>query len=488
MPKYGSAFAWRTSRCAMLSVMTRAAIYVRISRDREGGGLGVARQEQDCRELAGRHGLTVAQVYSDNDLSAYSGKPRPAYRRMLDDIAAARVDAVLAWHTDRLHRSPTELEEYISACEPRRVPTFTVKAGPLDLSTPSGRMVARQLGVVARYEVEHQVERQQRAKLQAAADGRWAGGRRPYGYEPDGVTLRPDEAGAVAKATDAILSGASLRGHAAEMNACGLLTSTGRPWTPNELRKVLLRARNAGLREHRGEVVGPAAWPPLVDEDRWRALVSALTHSSRRTQWSSARRWLLSGLALCGVCGSPVRATLVATKSRSVASYTCKVGKCVSRNAAELDAYVGAVVVERLSRPDVVDLLSASGRPDSGALHLDASALRERLDGLAAAYADGAIDVRQLREGSERLRARLAEVEDQLAIAGHGDALAGLAGLIGAADAGAAWDGLDLHRRRAVVDTLMTVRIHRTKKGRPLGWTPGSSYFDPSTVKIAWRS
>ncbi|MFU8850270.1 recombinase family protein [Micromonospora sp. SL1-18] len=464
--------------------MTRAAIYVRISRDREGGGLGVARQADDCRELAARHGLAVAQVYSDNDLSAYSGKPRPSYRRMLDDIAAARIDAVLAWHTDRLHRSPTELEEYISACEPRGVPTYTVKAGPLDLSTPSGRMVARQLGAVAQYEVEHQVERQQRAKQQAAADGRWGGGRRPYGYEADGVSLRSDEARALAEATDAILSGASLRGQAAEMSARGLVTSTGRPWTANELRKVLLRPRNAGLREHRGEVVGTAAWPPLVDEDRWRALVSVLTHPGRRTQWSSARRWLLSGLALCGVCGTPVRATLAASSSRSVPSYTCKTGKCVSRNAEELDVYVGAVVVERLSRPDVAELLAGPGRPNAGALQLDATALRERLDGLAAAYADGAIDVRQLREGSERLRARLAEVDEQMAAAGRGDALAGL---IGATDPGEAWEGLDLHRRRAVVDTLMTVTIQRTRKGRPRGWAPGSSYFDPSTIDVAWK-
>ncbi|MFC3505047.1 recombinase family protein [Micromonospora krabiensis] len=465
--------------------MTRAAVYVRISRDREGAGLGLARQEADCRELAARHGLTVAQVYADNDLSAYSRKPRPAYRRMLDDIATARLDAVLAWHTDRLHRSPTELEEYISACEPRGVPTFTVKAGPLDLSTPSGRMVARQLGAVARYEVEHQVERQQRAKQQAAADGRWAGGRRPYGYEADGVTLRPDEARVVAEVTDAILSGASLRGQAADLNTRNLVTSTGRPWTATELRKVLLRARNAGLREHRGEVVGPAAWPPLVDEERWRAVVSVLTHPGRRTQWSSARRWMLSGLALCGVCGATVRATLMSTSAQSVPSYTCKVSRCVGRNAGELDAYVSALVVERLSRPDVVQLLAESGRPDSGQLQVDATTLRERLDGLAAAYADGAIDVRQLREGSERLRARLSDVEDQLAAVDQGDALAGL---VGAADAAAAWDALDLHRRRAVVDTLLTVTIHRTKKGRPTGWSPGRSYFDPATIEVTWKN
>ncbi|MFG1800210.1 recombinase family protein [Micromonospora carbonacea] len=465
--------------------MTRAAIYVRISRDREGGGLGVARQEQDCRELAARHNLTVAQLYSDNDLSAYTGKPRPAYRRMLDDIASARIDAVLAWHTDRLHRSPTELEEYISACEPRGVPTFTVKAGPLDLSTPSGRMVARQLGAVARYEVEHQVERQQRAKQQAAADGRWGGGRRPYGYEADGVTLRAEEARVVAEVTDAILAGASLRGQAAELNARGLVTSTGRPWTATELRKVLLRPRNAGLREHRGEVVGPAAWPPLVDEDRWRALVSVLTHPGRRTQWSSARRWLLSGLALCGVCGTPVRATLMSTTARSVPSYTCKASRCVGRNAAEVDAYVSAVVIERLSLPDVTTLLTGTGAHDSNALQLEATALRERLDGLASAYADGAIDVRQLREGSERLRGRLDDVENRMALAGQGDALAGL---VGVADPGAVWEGLDLHRRRAVIDTLLTVTIHRTRKGRPPGWTPGSSYFDPRTISITWKT
>jgi hypothetical protein len=223
----------------------------------------------------------------------------------------------------------------------------------------------------------------------------------------------------------------------------------------------------------------------LVDEDRWRALVSLLTHPGRRTQWSSARRWLLSGLALCGVCGKPIRATLVATGSRSVPSYTCKESKCVSRNAEEVDAYVGAVVVKRLSRPDVTDLLTASGRPDAGVLQLDAAALRERLDGLAAAYADGAIDVRQLREGSERLRVRLAEVEAQLAEASRGDALAGL---VGAPDPATTWAALDLHRRRAVMDTLMTVTILPARRGRPAGWTPGSSYFDPSTVEIAWKS
>jgi hypothetical protein len=53
----------------------RAAIYVRISSDRTGAGLGVARQEEDCRALCERLGWQVVRVYPDNDVSAYSGKP-----------------------------------------------------------------------------------------------------------------------------------------------------------------------------------------------------------------------------------------------------------------------------------------------------------------------------------------------------------------------------------------------------------------------------
>lgn len=148
-------FAWTTVRIRHTSVMIEAscaaAVYVRISRDKVGAGLGVERQEADCRELAVRLGWNVAEVFADNDLSAYSGKRRPRYRAMLEAIRSGRIGAVLAWHTDRLHRSPIELEEYIAACnEGRDVPTHTVQAGPLDLSSPSGRMVARQLGAVAR--------------------------------------------------------------------------------------------------------------------------------------------------------------------------------------------------------------------------------------------------------------------------------------------------------------------------------------------------
>jgi len=125
----------------------RAAVYTRISRDFTGAGAGVARQEQDCREKAHALGWDVAEVYADNDISAYSGKRRPRYEAILDAIRTGQIDGVIVWHTDRLYRRVTDLEEYISVCggERRGIPTYTVKAeGSLDLAQP----VPRQPGVV----------------------------------------------------------------------------------------------------------------------------------------------------------------------------------------------------------------------------------------------------------------------------------------------------------------------------------------------------
>jgi DNA invertase Pin-like site-specific DNA recombinase len=145
---------------------------------------------------------------------------------MLEAIRAGRIGAVLVWHTDPLHRSPIELEEYIAVCnDGRDVPTHTMQAGLLDLSTSSGRMVARQLGAVARYESEHRSERVRRAFLQNAQQGRRAGGPRPFGYEDDGITVREPEAAAVRTAVESVLAGASLRSVARELNKTGLTTT-----------------------------------------------------------------------------------------------------------------------------------------------------------------------------------------------------------------------------------------------------------------------
>jgi site-specific DNA recombinase len=131
------------------------------------------------------------------------------------------------------------------------------------------------------------------------------------------------EAEAVRVAVESVLAGASLRSVARELNKTGLTTAVkGWAWDAHSIRAVLLRSRNAGLREHQGQVIGPASWPEIVPEEQWRAVVAILTDPARRTSPSDARvKWLGSGIYRCAGCERP--SLRVSTAGRGIPCYRC---------------------------------------------------------------------------------------------------------------------------------------------------------------------
>lgn len=462
----------------------RIAVYLRISRDRTGAGVGVDRQERDCRDMIARSDWQPASIttYSDNDLSAYSGKRRPGYRHLLADIEAGLIDRVVAWHTDRLHRAPIELEEWIGVTEPKGVEVHTVKTGPIDLATPSGRMVARQLGAVARYESEHRSERVTTAMRDIAAAGGFRGGARPFGYCSNGITVRPDEARLIKSGTQAILDGKSLRSVVISWNRAGAATTVaGHAWIPKTTRGVLTRARNAGLIEHNGQVIGPAAWPAIVSESEWRGVVAILTDPKRRTNRGfNKAKWLGSNLYVCGVCGDRLIASTAG--SRSGKSYRCKSSsggqRHVARNAPLLDEFVEQVLVTRLSMPDAIDLFApAEPQIDTDAITTQLTQIESERKELGERLGRGDITMSMFDAAASGYASRERELQAQLAA----DVTTNpLREILTAEDVTAYWAGLDLPTKRDVLDALLTVTVLPAPRGRQRG----GGYFDPDSVRI----
>lgn len=460
-----------------------AAIYVRISQDRGGAGLGVERQEQECRALAKRLSWSVTEVYCDNDMSAFSGRRRPDYERMLTDIEAGTLTAVIAWHPDRLHRRSAELERYISVCERHRVENQTVTAGMWDLSTPSGRMTARQLGAVAAYESEHKSERLKSARIQQAKNGRHHGGIRCYGYDKDGVTVVADEAAEIASACSAIAGGASLRSIVRDMNAREVPTATGKVggWTSQQLRQTLISPRIAGYSTHKGVIVGTAVWPGIVDDATWRTVEAILSNSARRTNpgVTGAVRWLGSGLYVCGGCGEhSLRASVSGGSKRY--TYRCsnpdRSRKHITRDARALDTHIEGVIIGRLSRKGTVEkLLHRDDTADVAALRVEQVQLGERKDTAAAMFIDGKIDAVQLETITKRADERAKEIAGVLAKAGWRSPLEPLAG----GDIEAAWKNLSLAQKRGILQAVADVTVLPTK--------PTTRGFDPGGVRIDWK-
>lgn len=441
----------------------RAAVYCRISKDKVGAGLGVERQEQDCRELAARLGWTVVEVFPDNDLSAYSGKRRPAYLAMLDAIRAGRIDAVLAWHTDRLHRSPVELEEYITVCQPRDVPTHCVQAGVLDLTTASGRMTARIIGAVARHESEHSSERICGQKTRATAAGLWTGGGRPFGYTRDGMALEPTEADAIRDAVHRVLAGESIYSITKSWQL-SVPAVRGGKWHAQNVSRILTRPRNAKLAAHHGEVVGQGKWPAIITEDEHRA-VCAILRDPARTTYSGVRslKWVGSGLYRCGRCGADMRsASNMNREGATRRVYRCRTGMHLMINGEKLDEFVTDTVCALLDQHGT-GLLPDKDADATTDLHTEANALRARLDDLGDMFGDGEITRKEWVRQRDRIETKLAAVNGQLAAALSGSALDGIAT---AEQPSAAFRAQPVARRRAIVDALVTVTIGPAKPGR----------------------
>ena len=449
----------------------RAFVYLRQSLDRTGEGAAVTRQKEDCLRLCVERGWDVVRIWSENDTSASSQKPRPVYVEMLRAIDRREADVLVAWHVDRLTRKLTDLEHLIEVAQNTGLRIATV-TGDVDLSTDAGRLVGRILASVARGEVERKGARQKRAQQQAAQLGKPAGGRRPFGYGSDGVMVVEDEAVLITAAYTDLLAGASLKSIARSWNEKGITTTMGGPWRHDNVRNMLKNPRNAGLRSYRGQVVGKAIWPALVDEETHAAALALLAMPERRTTINTVRKHLLPGLAYCWKCGSDV-ATGHTRHGKRV--YVCRANKCISRKADPVDELVERVMVSRLSQPDAIDLLS-SNTGDLAGLRAQAETIRERLDDLAVGLEEGLLTLAAVRKSSDRLKKELGAIEAKINDSTHADVLTPL---VVAADVTAAWGACDLQQKRSAIHALMTITLLKPEVG--------TREFNPASIQIDWR-
>ncbi|MFC8504138.1 recombinase family protein [Pedococcus sp. NPDC057267] len=460
---------------------TKAAIYCRISDDRGGAGLGVARQEADCRALVAARGWDVAQVFTDNDLSAYSGKPRPGYRALLRSAQANEFDAVVAWHSDRLHRSPVELEDFISVCEENDLQVVTVQSGEIDLGTPSGRMVARMLGSAARYESEHKSARQRRKHQEIAKAGKASGGgSRAYGFEPDFMTIRESEASMLRSLAARFLAGESIGSLVKWLQANNIPTTTDGQWKPSTLRRVLRSARISGQREYKGEIVCPAMWPAIITPEQTARIRAILDDPARKFR-RAPRRYVLSGLLRCHACQGRMLGRPTESGTRR---YVCNSGPGFTGcgktfvNAEGVEELIARAVLMRLDSPQMAAALSGQSLTGDAVWEQEAAEAQAELEELAELKGRRVISTTEWLAARAPVLARLEASRRQLTadtssrmlhqLVGRGDTLS------------REWASLPLTRQQAIIATVLDHAV--VGPGRR-----GYNRFDPARVQPVWR-
>jgi DNA invertase Pin-like site-specific DNA recombinase len=454
----------------------RAAVYARISQDRNGTELGVRRQITDGKRICAERGWDPV-TFIDNDLTAADPRVRrPQYQAMLEAVAAGDVVAVVCWDLDRLTRQPFELEEFNRLAARVGLEHLVTVADNVNPVTGDGLLVARIKAAVAAEEVAKSRKRLMRAKADKAQRGEWNGGSLPYGRGP-GMVIDPAEAKVLREIARRADAGESWRSIATRLNDRGIMQRNGKPWHGSRISQRVTAPHVAGLRAHHEHLI-PATWKPIVDVATWTRLRDLRADPTRRTRTGPPSRMLLTGgLTRCGRCGHACRARPTVSGTRR---YGCPPerheGRCggVARSAEPVDAFVTAAVIDRLER-SAIDLTEHD--VDLAALDDELRTVDRKLAALAAAWAADALSQVEWDAARAPLNERRTELDRTLARARQSSPAAQIAG----PDAGAAFAALDLEGQRAVVAELIdTVVLHPVGRNR---WAP----VDETTLTIRWR-
>lgn len=453
-----------------------AAIYARVSSERQRREQTIQSQTAALRELAAARGLLVAEdlVFEDEGFSGARLR-RPALERLRDRAVEGCFEVLLCHAPDRLARRYAYQVLLLEELQRAGVEIIFAKE-PERSGSPEDELLRQFQGMIAEYERAQIAERCRRGKLHRARAGAVAVlANAPYGYryvkksERTDAFYEIDEAEVVREVFRRYAQdGESIGRIARRLGEQGVLTRTGKTgWNPATIWGML---RNPAYAGHAGygkthatgapvratrqarqrgqsstriarERVAPEEWkripvPALVSEEQFALVAEVLERNKRLSPRNTRRVSLLQGILVCRQCGyAYYRSSTRSTNGVLREYYRCS-GSDSSRRPqgrvchntpvrlAEIDDLVWTNVLALLEDPALIETEIQRRLTTLRAAH-PASQRRERLQRdltrahnavrrLIDGYQEQLITLEELRARSPELRKREATLRAQL--------------------------------------------------------------------------
>ena len=408
----------------------RVALYARVSSQQQADANTIESQVQAIRQRIADDGLRIDDDWQFCD-EGCSGSElhRPALERLRDRVAASMVDRIYVHTPDRLAQKYAHqallLEEFGKHhCEV----IFGDHRGLADNAETN--LLVQMQGVIAEYEREKILERTRRGRRHAASVGNLSVfGGAPYGYD----YIRKASAGGRATWTvDPVRSKhvalmfrlvgeerLSLAAVCRELQKEGVKTARGRDrWNTTSVHDILTNSAYHGqARYGKTRMV-----PPIISISLFEKVQKTMHENQKRQRERSVGvKHLLSGLTICGQCGS----AFCGHRHRGVREYfyyRCTGsegyrhgGQAICDNLAvsgdQLEAYVWSDVCRLLQDPASMSEELARRQNEST---VDSSSLQElsrrvehvrgRLDRLIDAYESGLLEKQEFQSRIVPLR------------------------------------------------------------------------------------
>ena len=436
---------------------TPAALYARVSSDRQDVDLSVSAQLRALRDYAAKHNYVVVREYVDE---AESGRiaNRPEFRKMLD---AARDDdapfaEILVWKFSRFTRKREHAVAFKSMLRRRgiRVTSITEHAD----DSPTGKLMEAIIESVDEFYSANLAEEVTRGMRESASRGFWVPTYAPYGYRKEYVqdgakkrprlVLDPPADAVVRRMFRMAASGVSLLDITRALNDEGIATPHGKRWLKTSIHRLLSNEAYTGTvvwgtnaRDGAPPVRVEDAFPAIVTREEFERVAQVL--SSKAPSQAHPRRtaspYLLSGLAKCRSCHTSLSAQ--EAKGGRYTYYVCQSllkrgrGACDTPrlNSGRFERLIIEQIREHiLTESNIRDLVRLVDEEMDGVAHQERQKLeaieeelaevRRRMDRLWFAVETSDMEVndilpriRQHQERQERLERTAGEARDALA-------------------------------------------------------------------------
>ena len=388
---------------------TPAALYARVSSDRQDVDLSVAAQLRALRDYAGKNGYMVAREYVDE---AESGRiaDRPEFRKMIDEAAKpnAPFQEILVWKFSRFTRKREHAVAFKSMLRRKGVRVVSITEQADD--TPTGKLLEGIIESVDEFYSENLAQEVTRGMREAASRGFWVASRTPYGYArvmvQDGAkkrpTLEPDQDASpiVKRIFDLAEAGRGMTDITRTLNDEGIASPAGKLWGKTSVHAILRNEAYTGTlvwgttaKDKADPVRVDKAFPSIISKAQFRR-VSRLMRS-RAPKRTHPRRvgssYLLSGLVKCKTCNRALSGQ--DSKSGQFSYYVCQ--SLMKRGSGACDAprlnarrfeemVVGKIRSNILTEGNIRELVKVVGEEMDGV----AREQRKRLETIDSELAD----------------------------------------------------------------------------------------------------
>jgi site-specific DNA recombinase len=299
------------------------AVYMRVSSDEQREQGTIQTQQSASERYLALHDLQAAWYADDGVSGTIPFEKRPEGRRLLADAQAGHVETLLVYRLDRLGRNALAVLKAIEALEQAHVRLVSITEA-FDTSTPAGRLQQNMLAVIAQFERDSIVQRISEGKRRRLREGKWMGGRCPYGYRAEGRDkdahlVIVDEEAEVVRQVFRLYVGQrySLRRVCRALNDADVPTqflSVGRAyhrgneqrpalgvWRPPSILNMLRNPAYKGEADYNGQSV---MVPAIVPAEMWEAAQALLTAARVHSGGHNATYpYLLHSLVRCAACG-----------------------------------------------------------------------------------------------------------------------------------------------------------------------------------------